>query len=225
MDHVDGETIARKIVRDDRFATVRPALARQAGQILARIHAIAPARLPPLPKLTGAQELDDLFRTYETDGQPRPVFELAFRWLRDHAPPEPAPHLVHGDFRNGNLIIGPEGIRAVLDWELAHLGNPLRDLGWICTNSWRFGEIDKPVGGFGARDDLLDGYREVSGVVIDPAALTYWETLGSLRWGVICLGMRARAAGTDRPLERSMIARRASETEIDLLRLLAPRGR
>ena len=100
----------------------------------------------------------------------------------------------------------------------------MRDLGWVCTNAWRFGEIDKPVGGFGTREDLLAGYEDASGERVDPNTLTFWETLGSLRWGVICLTMRARASGGDRPLERSMIGRRASENEIDLLRLLAPRG-
>jgi aminoglycoside phosphotransferase (APT) family kinase protein len=158
-------------------------------------------------------------------GQPRPVFEVAFRCLRDHTPPEPEkPRLVHGDFRNGNLIVDPNGIRAVLDWELAAFGDPMRDLGWICTASWRFGEIDKPVGGFGSREDMIAGYEQAGGPKVDLAALHFWEVMGSLRWGVICLGMRARAAGGDRPLERSVIGRRASETEIDLLRLLAPHG-
>ena len=225
MDHVAGETVARKILRDDAFASVRPTLARQCGEALARIHAIAPGSLPALPTVSVRRELDEFYETYRKDGQPRPVFELAFRWLRDHAPDDPAmPRLVHGDFRNGNLIVGPDGIAAVLDWELAHFGDPMRDLGWVCTNAWRFGEIDRPVGGFGMREDLIAGYEAADGAQIDPAAFKYWETFGSLRWGVMCLSMRARAQGKDRPLERSMIGRRASENEIDLLRLLAPRG-
>ncbi len=225
MDHIGGETVARKILRDDVFASVRPKLARQCGEVLARIHAIPVASLPELPASSAARELDDLYATYKTDGQARPVFELAFRWLRDHAPPDPStPSLVHGDFRNGNVIVDPNGICAVLDWELAHVGDPLRDLGWLCTSAWRFGEIDKPVGGFGEISDLLAGYENAGGARIDPETLHYWIVLGSLRWGVICLSMRARASGKDRPLERSMIARRASENEIDLLRLLSSRG-
>ena len=226
MDHVAGETVARKILRDDDFALVRPKLARQCGEALARIHAIAPGFAAGLAdRVRVRHELDEFYETYKKDGQPRPVFELAFRWLRDHAPDDPAmPKLVHGDFRNGNLIVGPDGIAAVLDWELAHFGDPMRDLGWVCTNAWRFGEIDKPVGGFGMREDLIAGYEAAGGARIDPAAFQYWETFGSLRWGVMCLSMRARAQGKDRPLERSMIGRRASENEIDLLRLLAPRG-
>lgn len=224
MDHVEGETIARKILRDDAFAAVRPKLAREVGVLLARLHAIPAAALPELPRSCASSELADLHATYEADGQPRPVFELAFRWLRDHAPPAPSREiLVHGDFRNGNMIVGADGVRAVLDWELAHFGDPLRDLGWVCTGAWRFGEIDKPVGGFGEIADLLAGYEEGGGGRIAAGALDYWIVLGSLRWGVMCLSMRARASGKDRPLERSMIARRASENEIDLLRLLAPR--
>ena len=100
--------------------------------------------------MTSTKEIADLEREYRSFDWPRPVFELALRWLRDHDPgPSREMTLVHGDFRHGNLIIGPDGVRAVLDWELAHFGDPMEDLGWICVNSWRFGEIDKPVGGFG----------------------------------------------------------------------------
>jgi aminoglycoside phosphotransferase (APT) family kinase protein len=133
--------------------------------------------------------------------------------------------LVHGDFRHGNLIIGSEGLRAVLDWELAHLGDPMEDLGWICVNSWRFGEIDKPVGGFGSREELFAGYEE-AGRRVDPDRVKFWEVMGTLRWGVMCCGMMQRfRIGPDHSMERAMIGRRSSETEIDLLRLLVPRGK
>ena len=224
MDRVVGETIPRKILRDEGFAAVRPGLARQAGEILARIHAIPPDTLPALPLSSARRELMELQEIYRRDGQPRPVFELAFSWLQERAPIDPVkPCLVHGDFRNGNLIIGPDGIRAVLDWELATFGDPMRDLGWICTPSWRFGEIDKPVAGFGTREDLIAGYETAGGTPVTLEALAYWEVFGSLRWGVYCLKMLARSSTSDRPLERLMIARRASETEMDLLRFIAPR--
>jgi aminoglycoside phosphotransferase (APT) family kinase protein len=67
--------------------------------------------------------------------------------------------LVHGDFRNGNLIGGPDGLRAVLDWELAHLGDPLEDLGWLCVRSWRCG-AEPRVGGFGPVDDQVAAYAD-----------------------------------------------------------------
>jgi aminoglycoside phosphotransferase (APT) family kinase protein len=133
--------------------------------------------------------------------------------------------LVHGDFRHGNFVIAEDGLRAVLDWELAHLGDPMEDLGWVCVNSWRFGEIDKPVGGFGSREELFAGYAE-AGRKPDPERAQFWEVMGTLRWGVMCCGMmQGFRLSPDRPMERAMIGRRASETEIDLLRLLAPRGK
>jgi aminoglycoside phosphotransferase (APT) family kinase protein len=112
----------------------------------------------------------------------------------------------------------------VLDWELAHTGDPMEDLGWVCVNSWRFGGIDRPVGGFGSREELFAGYV-AAGRRVDPARVTFWEVMGTLRWGVMCCGMMQRfRLGSERSIERAMIGRRASETEIDLLRLLAPRA-
>jgi aminoglycoside phosphotransferase (APT) family kinase protein len=225
MQRVEGETIPRKILRDEQFAQARPKLARQLGGVLAGIHALALSQLPELRRMTAAKEIAELERDYRSFDWPRPVFELALRWLRDHDPgPSAEVTLVHGDFRHGNLIIGPEGVRAVLDWELAHTGDPMEDLGWICVNSWRFGEIDKPVGGFGSREELFAGY-EAGGGRVDPRRVTFWEVTGTLRWGVMCCGMMQRfRSGPEHSVERAMIGRRSSETEIDLLRLLAPRG-
>jgi aminoglycoside phosphotransferase (APT) family kinase protein len=224
MGRVEGETIPRKILRDEKFAAVRPKLARQLGGILAAIHGLPLPQLPELRRMTPAAEIAQLGREYRGFNWPRPVFELALRWLRDHDPGPPKEvTLVHGDFRHGNLIISPDGVRAVLDWELAHLGDPMEDLGWICVNSWRFGEIDNPVGGFGSREELFAGY-EVAGRRVDASRVNFWEVMGTLRWGVMCCGMMQRfRIGPDHSMERAMIGRRASETEIDLLRLLAPR--
>jgi aminoglycoside phosphotransferase (APT) family kinase protein len=226
MDRIAGETIPRKILRDEKFASARPKLARQLGGILALIHELPLAQLPKLRRMTAAAEIAELERDYRGFDWPRPVFELALRWLRDHDfGPSDRVTLVHGDFRHGNLVIGPDGVRAVLDWELAHLGDPMEDLGWICVNSWRFGEIDEPVGGFGSRDELFAGYESAQGYKVDPERVMFWEVMGTLRWGVMCCGMMQRfRAGPEHSVERAMIGRRASETEIDLLRLLAPRG-
>lgn len=224
MQRVEGETIARKILRDEKFANARPILARQLGKVAAGIHGLPLSQLPELRRMTAAKEIAELERDYRSFDWPRPVFELALRWLRDRDPgPSGEVTLVHGDFRHGNLIIGPDGVRAVLDWELAHLGDPMEDLGWICVNSWRFGEIDKPVGGFGSREELFAGY-EAAGRPVDPDRVNFWEVMGTLRWGVMCCGMMQRfRIGPEHSLERATIGRRSSETEIDLLRLLAPR--
>lgn len=221
MDHIAGETIARKLLRDAEYAEVRPRLARSIGQIMARIHAIPLSRIPPMRHADARTRLGEIRARYEATRVRRPVVELALIWLEDHLPPPRPPVLVHGDLRNGNMIIDPTGVKAVLDWEIAHLGDAMEDLGWICVNSWRFGEIDRPVGGFGPREELFAGYAEVTGVPVDPQEVRWWEILGSLSWGVSCAAIGVDDhASRDRPLERAMIGRRASECEIDLLRLL-----
>jgi aminoglycoside phosphotransferase (APT) family kinase protein len=222
MDRIPGETIARKILRDDEFAEVRPRLARQCGSILAAIHGVATADLPLAVSPASAQ-LDQYRSLYDAYDHPHPVFEIAFRWLADRTPTEVTQTLVHGDFRNGNLVVGADGVRAVLDWELAHIGDPIEDLGWICVNSWRFGEIDCPVGGFGKREEMFAGYQAAGGGKVDPKRVKWWETFGSLKWGIMCMTMyQIFRGGIDRSVERAAIGRRSSETEIDLLNLIAP---
>ncbi len=222
---VEGETLGRKIVRDEIYAEARKTLAHRSGELLAKIHRIPIARLPPLRTACPRKRFEELHTRYRASVSPRPVFAIAFEWLRERLPAEePKPRLVHGDFRNGNLIVGPDGIRAVLDWEIAHLGDPVEDLGWICVGAWRFGVVDKPVGGFGAREDLLAGYAAGGGGTVTAEQLKFWEVLGSLSWGVSCASMTLSfRSGVDPSSERAMIARRASENEIDLLNLLAPR--
>jgi aminoglycoside phosphotransferase (APT) family kinase protein len=220
MDFVEGETLGGRIVKHERFAETRDHLARQCGAILARIHAVDPAPLPV--QTSGAPALLAEWRAaYHACRWPRPVFDATFHFLARRVPPPTPPRLVHGDFRNGNLMIGEEGIRAVLDWELAHAGDPLEDLGWLCVNSWRFGRTEKIVGGFGDLNDLIAGYEHAGGAPVDRDALAWWHIFGTLRWGVMCAGMVASFRGADPSVERAMIGRRASETEIDLLQLLA----
>jgi aminoglycoside phosphotransferase (APT) family kinase protein len=226
MRRLDGETLGKRIVRDEAFAGVRPGLARRCGEVLATIHATPLDGLPPLATSDAASELARYEEVYRQSGAKRPVFEAAFRGLADRAPPLERPVLVHGDFRNGNLMIDPGskvpgGLVGVLDWELAHLGDPAEDLGWICVNSWRFGEWRKPVGGFGDYQALLDGHAAAGGASVSLDRLLFWQALGSLKWGVMCLMMYASfASGADRSIERAMIGRRASETEIDLVLLM-----
>ncbi|HWH20382.1 MAG TPA: phosphotransferase family protein [Solirubrobacterales bacterium] len=222
MSFVEGETLGGRIARSEALAEARPKLARQCGEILARIHTMDPERFPRLRRSTPAELVEQYRQTYAASGWPRPVFDLAFRWLEAHCPPKPETmKLVHGDFRNGNLMIGPDGVRAVLDWEIAHVGDPMEDLGWLCTSCWRFGVLDKPVGGFGEREDLWAGYEAVSGRRVDREHALFWEVFGSMRWGVMCASMTASFRGQDPSVERGVIARRSSENEIDLLRLIA----
>jgi len=224
MGRIEGETIARKILRDPEFADARPKLARQCGRILAGIHAIDTSDLVELNKVPARTQFEQYRQIYDAYDYPHPVFEVAFKWLEQRIPEQRAMTLVHGDFRHGNLMIGPDGVRAVLDWELVHIGDPAEDLGWICVNSWRFGETKKVVGGFGDVDDLLGGYAEAGGQGMTAERVKYWEIFGTLKWGIMCMTMyQAFAGGADRSVERAAIGRRSSETEIDLVNLLYPK--
>lgn len=222
MSRIEGETIARKILRDEAYAAARGKLAFQCGEALAKIHAADVSGVEGLPMLGLAPQLKTYFDLYDGIGEAHPVFELAFRWLEDNKPGGEPAKLVHGDFRNGNIIVGKDGLRAVLDWELCHLGDPMEDLGWICVNSWRFGESQNPVGGFGQYEDLFAGYEAGGGGKVEASRVKYWEVFGTLKWGIMCMLMvSAFRSGMDRSVERAAIGRRASETEIDLLNLLA----
>ncbi|MGO9935717.1 MAG: phosphotransferase family protein [Steroidobacteraceae bacterium] len=222
MQFVAGETLGGRIVRAESLALARDTLAYSCGQILARIHCIDPDAFPSLARQSPSDLIEQWRDAHHRDSTRRPVFDLAFHELSASCPPPPAkPRLVHGDFRTGNLMIGPEGVRAVLDWELAHIGDPMEDLGWLCVNSWRFGRMDKPVGGFGEYADLYAGYEAAGGSPVNRAMAKWWEVFGTLRWGVMCASALAAFRGVDASVERAMIARRTSETEIDLLRLMA----
>lgn len=216
MPRIEGETLPHRIQRNGEFAPARAGFARQAGEILAKIHRTDMTDLP-ISVQTPRDVLADLDARHTACGDLRPVFSLALRWLAENAPKAGEPKLVHGDFRMGNLMLGPEGIRSVLDWELASIGDPHADMGWLCMESWRFGAAD-PVGGLGSKTDLFAGYEAAGGAAIDASAVRWWEVLAALRWGVIIeeMGSWVRA-GTDTSVERHVIARRASETEAFLL--------
>ncbi|MBI5284659.1 MAG: phosphotransferase family protein, partial [Chloroflexi bacterium] len=210
---VDGETLPRRLLREDVYAEARGVQPPQLGRALAQIHAIdveeykldaLPA--PPegiTPAAFEVQRYEQIFRAIALE--PHPAFELAFRWLQKHpvvreaalTPRPPLPQgekgstagrrtLVHGDYRIGHMLIGAEGLRVVLDWELAHVGDPMEDMGFICVRSWRFGG-PKPVGGIGEREEFFAAYEEAGGGKVDPERVRFWEVFGNLRWGVICL--------------------------------------
>lgn len=217
MAFVEGETIPRRILRDEHLAQVRPVLAEQCGRALAAIHRIPPVEIPGL---AGGDPVEQLRGLLDRLGQPHPAFELGLRWLAETRPPRSADTVVHGDFRNGNLIVGAEGIRAVLDWELAHRGDPLEDLGWLCVKAWRFGS-SLPVGGFGTVEQLVSAYQGAGGRTVDTDVLHWWQTLGTLRWGIICIVQAlTHTTGAVRSVELAAIGRRVSEVEWDLLELL-----
>lgn len=222
MARVEGETLAPKILALPQLENARGKLTAQCGELLARLHRIdskqIPAGLTDQSARPQLQQLEALYRSFE---QPQPIFEYGFRWLRENAPTAPSLALVHGDFRNGNLVVDENGIAAVLDWELSHLGDPAEDLGWLCVRSWRFGKPQNPVGGFGQLDELLHAYANAGGESITPERVRYWQAFGTLRWGIICLfQVFSHLRGEQHSVELAAIGRRVSETEFDLLELI-----
>lgn len=225
MQWIEGEALGARINRSDEFAALRPELAFACGEIMAKIHAIdldTSGLADRLDVMSPEQFVMQTWERYQVLETPQPMIDYAARWLLDHLPKNYTPSLVHNDFRNGNFMVSKDQIVAVLDWELAHIGDPMRDLGWICVNSWRFGNKD-PVGGFGSYEDLFKGYESVSGQVVDPDAVKFWEVFGSFWWSVGSLGMAEHYRnGPDKTVERPAIGRRSSECQVDCVNLLIP---
>ncbi|HEV3055230.1 MAG TPA: phosphotransferase family protein [Solirubrobacteraceae bacterium] len=218
MERVEGETIPRRILRDDAYADVRPRLASQCGEILARIHSIPVDEVPGLGTHDALEDVTAMIHAFD---DPSPALELGLDWLTRHRPTDVGDCVLHGDFRNGNLIVGDDGIRAVLDWELVHRGDPMQDLGYLCVRAWRFGG-ELPVGGFGSYDDLFSAYERVSGRVVDPGAVRWWEVFGTVWWGGACMLQAWRhLSGAERSVELAAIGRRAWEQEYDVLLAIA----
>ena len=217
LSHVEGETIARKILRDEQFAEARTHLVVQSARALAALHSVEASTITGLPSVDQVQQYrETLDHLDETLGQAHPAFELAFRWLERNRPSSSGSALVHGDFRLGNLMVGPGGLRAVLDWELAHIGDPIEDLGWLCVRAWRFGS-SLPVAGVGDYETLISAYEQASGTKVDREAVRWWEVLGTLKWGIMCMiQTSSHLLGTTRSHELAAIGRRVCENEYDL---------
>ena len=226
MDFVAGETLARRLLRDAEYAPARTALPEQLADALVRIHrmdphdpALAFLAAPAASTSPAAAELsrwEDIYRAATPD--PHPAIELALRWLAPRVPAAPPDRrVVHGDFRIGNVIFGTEGLRAVLDWELTRIGDPMEDLGWLCVRAWRFG-APAPVGGLCERERLFAAYERAGGVHVDAAAVRWWEVLGNFKWATICI-MQARSVldGAVKSLELASLGRRVAEMEIELM--------
>ena len=221
MEAIPGETIPRKILRDKKFASAREKLPFEIGKSLAKIHQTQLDDLKTLDQVTFSDSLGKLFQVYLSFNQPQPVFDLAFKWLEAQKLTEYGDVLVHGDFRFGNFIISEENLESIIDWELAHIGNPMEDLGWLCVRSWRFGNVEKRVGGLGDIKDLIAGYESNSDIKIDESQLDIWQLYGSLRWGVICMMQTfAHLSGMVNSVEKAAIGRRVSETEFDLMNMI-----
>jgi aminoglycoside phosphotransferase (APT) family kinase protein len=239
MDLVAGQALARRLLRDPGHAETRRTLPARLGVELARLHSVDPAaeqRLAFLGQRMPAGEDPRRFALAEVEryrgildawaeDHPYPLLRLTGRWLARHAPPAARTALVHGDFRVGNVMFDERGLTAVLDWELAHVGDPVEDLGWFCVRAWRFGNDDLPAGGLCSREELVGFYEQAGGVRVEKASLAWWELFGNWKWAIICRMQAERArAGRVLDLELAAIGRRVAETEQEILALLDAAG-
>ena len=226
MSFVDGTSVAPRILRKPEFEQARARLTAQLGDALARIHSLpvseVGALLPSVEGDPALAQIEEWERQLDEIGEPLPAVELGLRWLRANSPGPAEPRLVHGDFRLGNFIVDEDGLAAVIDWELAHLGDPAEDIGWLCIRSWRFGNDDRQVAGVGGLDEFISAYESAGGASVDRDRIRYWEAFGNVKWAVIC----ARQAhdhliGVRRSHELASLGRRIAEPEWDLLELIS----
>lgn len=217
MRRIMAEVNPAKIVADPP-----PSLLADLGRELARIHAIPMSAIPAaIPLMDSAAALAELKARFLTYGGDRPVIALAIKWCEDHLPPPADPVLVHGDYRMGNVMVGSDGLAAVLDWELAHLGDSHEDLAFGCMAVWRFGRIERPAFGLGSLEDYFAAYEAAGGARVDPVRFRFWLVYRTLWWALGCLQMgQAWRSGADTTVERVVVGRRTAEQEIDLLLLL-----
>jgi aminoglycoside phosphotransferase (APT) family kinase protein len=225
MAHVAGTSVAPRVLRKPEYETARSVLTPQLGEALARIHAVDPGSLDGVLPSPGGDpagaQIAEWERQLDEIGEPLPAVELGLRWLRANAPEPAEARLVHGDFRLGNFIVDENGLAAVIDWELAHLGDPAEDIGWLCIRSWRFGNDDRPVAGVGGLDDFVAAYEAAGGAPIEPERVRYWEAFGNVKWAVICARQaHDHLTGVRRSHELASLGRRICEPEFDLLRLV-----
>jgi aminoglycoside phosphotransferase (APT) family kinase protein len=217
MERLDGETIGRRIVRKEELAEARKRLPVQMADELAKVHAIPRDRVPFLAEARlerMVEELDDV-------GEPHPAIELGLWWLRENRPPARDVVVVHGDYRIGNLVVREDGLAGVLDWEFAHLDDPVRDLAFALVRAWRFGVPEKHLGGVGEVEPYLERYNELTGLDVQRAELDYWELAGNIGWAIGCLTqMQRHLTGQDRSVELAILGRLGVEVEYEIVNLL-----
>ena len=222
MARLPGEALPQRLFRDPSYHSALARFTKDCAQSLARIHAAAPDGLfDPSEVVSPAEAVARRKELYVRYGGNSPIQALAFRWLEDNLPDTHETTLCHGDFRMGNLLIDQDAMSGVLDWELAFLGDPVSDLGYLCAPCWRFGNYDRPVGGVGQIDEFIAEYERASGRKVDLKRFQFWMIFASLNWSVICMTMVGLwRSGAARELERAVIGTRVSESEIDLLLML-----
>ncbi|GAB4516391.1 MAG: phosphotransferase family protein [Anaerolineae bacterium] len=228
MDFVEGISIGRKVVQMPELAKAREVLPEQLAEQLARIHTMTAPEFLPRPRegMTPAQTaLAYTYDVLESLDLHIPAFEFALRWAEQHAPQDEAVTFVHGDFRIGNMLVDAQGLAAVIDWEFGHVGDPLEEIGYLCMRDWRFGQDHLHVGGLCGRERFIRAYEAASGQQVNREAVDWWEIVGNIRWGVICLSQANRhLSGQDPSVELASLGRRSAEMQMEALRLIEKVG-
>ena len=216
---VEGETLPKRIVKDPAFSDARSVFPQQAGEFLARLHRIPVEEVAFLAKVDDSNNpLEAQKQRYDYYSEPHPVLDYAFDWLLENRPKNSERRLVHGDFRIGNMLIDSHGLRAVLDWECAYLGDPIADLGWLSTPAWRFGALEKPMGGISEAAPLYRAYEKNGGEPVNEDTVRWWQIFGSLRWAVInIMQVHGHRVGGRRSPAFAACGRNTALIEYDLL--------
>jgi aminoglycoside phosphotransferase (APT) family kinase protein len=230
MDYVEGISVGRQVMKAPELATAREKLPEQLAEQLALIHKMRVDDLeflprPPQNTSPTRAVIDEVYAVLDHLGVKSPTFEFCLRWALNHAPQVDRITFVHGDFRIGNMLVAENGLSAVIDWEFGHIGDPREELGYICMRDWRFGNDHLHMGGLAPRERFIYAYEGFSGTTIDRSAVDWWEIVGNIRWGVICLAQAQRhLSGADPSVELASLGRRSAEMQLEALRLIEKIG-
>lgn len=227
MDYVEGVSIGRKVVTMPELETARQALPEQLAEQLALIHQVdlKAHHIDFLPTYSAEATIDHAYSVLDSLGLQIPAFEFALRWARHNAPTDEEITFIHGDFRIGNMLVDAQGLAAVIDWEFAHIGDPLEEIGYLCMRDWRFGQYHLHAGGLSPRERFIRAYEGYSGRTVNRSAVDWWEIVGNIRWGVICLAQANRhLSGADPSVELASLGRRSAEMQLEALRLIEKVG-
>ncbi len=189
MQRMDGGIVASP-VQADPYGAHASALGEAFFSALGTIAATSLEGLPiaaalpaPAPDAAWRAALDEWAGViFRDERHPQPIVRAAIRRLYANPPP-PAQRIavVHGDYRSGNFLHdGQGGLLALLDWEMAHLGDPLEDLAWAFDPLWGHSDETR-VAGLMAPEAAIAAWEAASGLRVDPAAFAWWRLFAAVK--------------------------------------------
>lgn len=234
MDYVPGDSIGRRIISRDTFANAREVLPYQMAEELAKIHKIdlnkselSFLKRPSAGLSPSKEAIQEMIVLLDDIGITNPVWEWTLRWAENNMPEAKPMTFIHGDFRLGNILVDETGLTAVIDWEFAHIGDPDEELGYLCMRDWRFGAGMKRAAGLTDRESFIKAYEAASGRTVNRVAVDWWEVMGNIRWGIICMSQanrHLRENNADESVELASLGRRSAEMQYESLRLIESFG-